>query len=145
MFKWYVCLELIFFHFRLDMKRVKGCGGVDRLCFSPQSNTEHRFYKPTGIYIVRTMKGESLSFKRRCKTRLNLSFVEFTEAKWLAWRIWNLASQVWSGLAALMVESAWAWAHFSLSRLLCYCDTHGFILIIVFGVSTLSQKFNLTS
>ena len=42
------------------MRRVKGSGGGDKLCYCPQNTTEHRFFRPTGIYIVRTIKGESL-------------------------------------------------------------------------------------
>ena len=49
---------------RLHMRRVKGSGGGDKLCYCPQNVTENRFFRPTGIYIIRTMKGEDAASYR---------------------------------------------------------------------------------
>lgn len=41
---------------RLHMRRVKGSGGGDKLCYCPQNSTENRFFRPTGVNIIRTVK-----------------------------------------------------------------------------------------
>ncbi|KAL4238274.1 Cap-specific mRNA (nucleoside-2'-O-)-methyltransferase 1 [Mactra antiquata] len=41
---------------RLQLKRVKGGGPVDKLCYCPKYNPENRFYRPTGVYIIRTVR-----------------------------------------------------------------------------------------
>lgn len=41
---------------RLHMKRVKGSGGGDKLCYCPPNTTENRFFRPSGVYIIRTVK-----------------------------------------------------------------------------------------
>ena len=39
------------------MRRVKGTGGGDKLCYCPPNTAENRFFRPTGINIVKTTKG----------------------------------------------------------------------------------------
>lgn len=41
---------------RLHMRRVKGTGGGDKLCYCPPNTPENRFFRPTGINIVKTTK-----------------------------------------------------------------------------------------
>ncbi|XP_052769831.1 cap-specific mRNA (nucleoside-2'-O-)-methyltransferase 1-like [Mya arenaria] len=41
---------------RLELKKVKGGGPVERLCYCPREYTDGRFFRPTGIYIIRTVK-----------------------------------------------------------------------------------------
>ncbi|XP_060554064.1 cap-specific mRNA (nucleoside-2'-O-)-methyltransferase 1-like isoform X2 [Ruditapes philippinarum] len=41
---------------RLKLKRVKGGGQFGRLCYCPKDNVDERFFRPTGIHIIRTVK-----------------------------------------------------------------------------------------
>ncbi|WAR18798.1 CMTR1-like protein, partial [Mya arenaria] len=43
----------------LELKKVKGGGPVERLCYCPREYTDGRFFRPTGIYIIRTVKGKN--------------------------------------------------------------------------------------
>ena len=50
------------FHFyvsRLQLKRVKGGGQFGKLCYCPKASVDERFFRPTGIHIIRTVKGQS--------------------------------------------------------------------------------------
>lgn len=41
---------------RLEMKRVKGAGPIEKLCYCPKDSYNNMFFRPTGIYIIRTVK-----------------------------------------------------------------------------------------
>ena len=50
----------VYSHYRLQLKRVKGGGPGEKLCYCPANSPDNQFFRPTGIYIIRTVKGKLL-------------------------------------------------------------------------------------
>ncbi|KAL5008105.1 hypothetical protein ScPMuIL_013686 [Solemya velum] len=42
---------------RLELKRLKGGGSMPRLCYCPRDRPDARFFRPTGVYFIKTTKG----------------------------------------------------------------------------------------
>ncbi|KAL3872951.1 hypothetical protein ACJMK2_036120 [Sinanodonta woodiana] len=41
---------------RLELRRAKGGHGTNQLCYIPQHSQEQRFFRPSGVYIIKTTK-----------------------------------------------------------------------------------------